>query len=63
MSMMWLDAGGSRRRVIRRGVALVTIGAAGRVLWYAAVDAFILYVLGNPAPSRRTGRPLFRRVT
>ena len=51
MNRLRLEAWGSTRRVIRRGVALLTIGAAGRVLWYAAVDAFILYVFGNPAPS------------
>ncbi len=56
MSRLRLEGGGSTRRVIRRGVALLTIGAVGRVLWYAAVDAFILYVFGNPAPSPRTDR-------
>lgn len=56
MNGLRLEAGGSTRRLIRRGVALLTIGAAGRVLWYAAVDAFILYVFGNPAPPPRIDR-------
>ncbi len=56
MNTLRLEAGGGARRAIRRAVALVTIGAAGRVLWYAAVDAFILHFFGNPSPSPRSNR-------
>lgn len=44
-------------RVLRRVVALVVAGAVGRALWYAAVDAFVLYVFGDPAPERRAPSP------
>ncbi len=37
-------------RVIRTVVAVAAAGAVGRVLWYSAVDAFLVYVFGDPAP-------------
>jgi hypothetical protein len=48
-----LDEGRRSLGVIRRVVAAVAVGAVGRALWYAAVDALVIYVFGNPAPPRR----------
>ncbi len=42
-------------RPLRRLTAAVAIGVLGRVLTGAAVDAFVLYVFGNPATERRRG--------
>ncbi len=40
-------------RVLRRVVAVAAAGAVGRALWYSAVDAFLVYVFGGPAPQGR----------
>lgn len=42
----------SSLRLIRSVVTVVAAGAVGRALWYSAVDAFLVYVFGDPAPER-----------
>lgn len=55
MSRLLRETGTDPLRPVRRLTAAVAIGVVGRVLTGAAVDAFLLYVLGNPATERRRG--------
>ncbi len=41
------------RPPITRILAAVAIGAVGRALWHLTVDAFVLYVFGDPAREPR----------
>ncbi len=34
-------------------LAAVALGTLGRALWHLALDAFVLYVFGDPAQERR----------
>ena len=56
MSRLLRETGTDPLRPVRRFTAAVAIGALGRVLAGAALDAFVLYVFGNPATERRRGR-------
>jgi hypothetical protein len=52
----WREAGMSVLRLVERALAVVAVGAVARRLWYGAVDAFIFFVLGDPAEAARPPR-------
>jgi hypothetical protein len=56
MSRLLRETGTDSLRPVRRLTAAVAIALLGRVLTGAAVDAFLFYVLGNPATERRRAR-------
>ncbi|HEX2274090.1 MAG TPA: hypothetical protein VHG90_09490 [Acidimicrobiales bacterium] len=41
------------RPPIRRVLAAVALGTVGRALWHLTLDAFVLYVFGDPGRERR----------
>jgi hypothetical protein len=51
----------TRLQSVRRVLAAVAVGMLGRALTYAAVDAFLLYVFGDPATDDHERLPADRR--
>jgi hypothetical protein len=41
------------RAPARQVLAAVALGTLGRALWHLTLDAFVLYVFGDPAHERR----------
>jgi hypothetical protein len=52
----WREVGMSVLRLVERALAVVAVGAVACRLWYRGVDAFILFVLGDPAEAARPPR-------
>jgi hypothetical protein len=41
------------RPPVRQLLAAVALGTVGRALWHLTLDAFVLYLFGDPAHERR----------
>lgn len=56
MSRLLRETRSDPLRPVRRVTAAIAIGVVGRVLTGAAIDAFLMYVFGDPA-NEHDGRP------
>ncbi len=57
MSRLLREAGSDPLRPVRRVAAAIAIGVVGRVVTGAAIDAFLMYVFGDPAADHNERPP------